>query len=120
MVRYVTSSHQHCQVFIGYCLHRQFWFVEVLSGSLRAIVCCLSFLGFLVSIFDMSEVEKLRLQGESIGLEGKDLGHWIMQQQVFAREERQREREERQAEREKEVKLAELSAAVSCHAAVHR
>ncbi|MPC63259.1 hypothetical protein E2C01_057354 [Portunus trituberculatus] len=68
----------------------------------------------------MENFEKLKVQAELLGLEGKDLGQWILQQQqqameweerAFEREERERqaEREERQAVREQELRLAELA-----------
>lgn len=67
----------------------------------------------------MSDFALLKSQAEAIGLEGSEVGQWILQQQKYEREERQREREERQAEREaqerqaereKEIRLAELQA----------
>lgn len=55
----------------------------------------------------MSDFDKLKSQAEALGLQGKEIGQWILQQQAYEWGEHQWEREEKQAEREAHKKLAE-------------
>ena len=58
----------------------------------------------------MSSFQELKEQGETLGLQGKEIGQWILEQQKNEREERQAEREERQKQAEKERERKERQA----------
>ena len=99
-----------------------FWVVLVI---LWVFIFLVIFFVWVVFVLTMASFEELKKQAIDLGLSGTEVGKYVIQQQVYEREERAVERQARQeeaerqarqeeAERQERLEIARLAAETEC------